>query len=391
MLDAGLGGPGPLTIETVGYGSIDGPLESEWRTLSRAATLRLPFLDPAWSRVWWRHLAAPAWHRSDTPLLLLARDVSGALVGVAPLMITRRPRRGPAAIRGVQHIGTDANLTEIRTSVIAAGYESAVTGAWMAAVLQRDDWDYIRWCGLVDGSPEAVRLAEASVGTGPVDWVSEQPDCILRLPATWPELRAGLSANTKEAVRKAERNLVRDGRHPVLHVIEGADASDESVARFFALHRARSQAERATPHPDCFATERSRRFLIDLMREPGLQPRIFELGVDGDVVASRVTFLVGGDLYLYFSGYDLSFSRYSVMTKLFVEMMKWAMERGITTVNLSPGLDRSKTRWKPEVVTYRDGVLRRSGARARVAAGALDAVENARLRLRRRRLASPAR
>jgi CelD/BcsL family acetyltransferase involved in cellulose biosynthesis len=80
--------------------------------------------------------------------------------------------------------------------------------------------------------------------------------------------------------------------------------------------------------------------------------RVFELHVAGRVVATRIGFVIGRALYLYYSGYDPDWSRYSVMTTTVVETIKYAIANGITQVNLSPGNDVSKTRWAPREILY---------------------------------------
>jgi CelD/BcsL family acetyltransferase involved in cellulose biosynthesis len=65
---------------------------------------------------------------------------------------------------------------------------------------------------------------------------------------------------------------------------------------------------------------------------------------------------MGGTLYLYFSGYQREFGKYSVMTTLLAEIIKHAFAEGIGTVNLSTGNDVSKTRWAPREWLECDGV-----------------------------------
>jgi CelD/BcsL family acetyltransferase involved in cellulose biosynthesis len=78
--------------------------------------------------------------------------------------------------------------------------------------------------------------------------------------------------------------------------------------------------------------------------------RVFQLEIAGQVVASRIGFIVSGSLYLYYSGFDPEWSKYSVMTTAVAEAIKYAIEQGLKTVNLSPGNDISKTRWGPRAV-----------------------------------------
>ncbi len=78
--------------------------------------------------------------------------------------------------------------------------------------------------------------------------------------------------------------------------------------------------------------------------------RLFEILVDGRIVATRIGFALGDELYLYFSGYDPAYGAYSIMTTLIAETLRWAHENGVAIVNLSSGVDRSKTRFRPQTI-----------------------------------------
>lgn len=71
----------------------------------------------------------------------------------------------------------------------------------------------------------------------------------------------------------------------------------------------------------------------------------------------RIGFVLGDSLYLYYSGYDPAFAKYSVMTTVVAEAIKHAIEEGFATVNLSTGRDVSKTRWGPDEVVFRQASI----------------------------------
>jgi CelD/BcsL family acetyltransferase involved in cellulose biosynthesis len=72
-------------------------------------------------------------------------------------------------------------------------------------------------------------------------------------------------------------------------------------------------------------------------------------------------------LYLYYSGFDPEWARYSVMTTTVAEAIKYAIETGLRTVNLSPTKDLSKTRWSPRQVDYGSAYEPRGRLRSRLA------------------------
>ena len=77
--------------------------------------------------------------------------------------------------------------------------------------------------------------------------------------------------------------------------------------------------------------------------------------------------VLGRELYLYYSGYDPAWHRFSVMTTLVAEAIKWAIAQRLTLVNLSVGTDVSKTRWRPRAIPHREAIVTAPHARGHVA------------------------
>ena len=98
--------------------------------------------------------------------------------------------------------------------------------------------------------------------------------------------------------------------------------------------------------------------------------RLFARRIGSEVVAMRLGFLEGDNLYLYYSGFDPRWGRYGVMTTAVAEAIKYAIERGIRTLSLSPTIDVSKSRWDPRVVEYGSACESNVGLRSRLACDA---------------------
>ena len=135
-----------------------------------------------------------------------------------------------------------------------------------------------------------------------------------------------------------------------------ADALD----RFFFLHQARAELAGTIAHRNVFDASMARRFLTDVCERFADRGalRIFALKVGDKTAAMRIGFALGDSLYLYYSGFDPDFGKYSVMTTVVAEAIQYAIEEGFATVNLSTGNDVSKTRWNPTEVRVPSGVDR---------------------------------
>jgi len=351
---------GPERLET---------LWSDWEQLEQNLRPRTPFTSPLWNKLWWQHFAAHGTWVRDELFVLAVRNEFGALIAVAPMMVTSRPAFGPVRVRALQSLGADENVTELRSIICRPEHQAEVIVA-LTDYLHRvaDHWDWVQWSGIAAEGPSRELLARAS----PVQWGRTVPNYYLPLPQTWNELKAGLSRNMKEALRKCYNSLRRAGHEPAFRVVSDPAKTGVALEKFYELHAARSRVTAPPLHANTFARETARNFFTEYaqhMAERG-QLRIFQLVVGGEVIATRVGFVLGNDLYLYYSGYLIEWGQHSVMTTVVAESIKWAIEHGLTCVGLSTGSDPSKTRWRPIEIVAHEGVQFSPRRLRKLAAGA---------------------
>ena len=344
-------------LRTAQVTSLDGlvALEQEWRALSLAHGGGLPFHTWEWMSRWWTHFAEQGSWLRDELYVRAFRSAAGDLVGVAPLMRTRRPGVGPISIRVLDFFGSDPNVTEHRGLLCSPEWEGRVAKALVADLkAHASEWDWMRWRGLREGG-EALGLIAAEPG---VDLLDTATNYLLPLTGTWETFRSSRPRNVKESLRKCYNSLKRDGHDFELVVATAPAEVRRGLERFLELHAARAALGGTVAHANVFAAPASRAFLLDVCdRLAGRNMvRIYQLRIAGQVVAVRVAFAVGRTLYLYFSGYDPAWADYSVMTTTVAEALRHAMSEGFTEANLSFGTDVSKTRWDPQAVLYRSAL-----------------------------------
>jgi CelD/BcsL family acetyltransferase involved in cellulose biosynthesis len=329
-------------------------LESKWRPLWEAAGT-LPFTSWEWSLSWWRHLSRQGFGVKDRLCVRTVTDEKGQLVAVAPLMLTDMPSRGPVRFRCLQFFGADPNITELRGVLCRPEQRIEVYHALLDHLFERSsEWDWIVW----DGIPPDSDVARLVGQYGPFRVAREISSFVLELPATWEEFKSTRSRNIKESLRKCANSLKRDGLVPVNRVAEGGRELDGALHTLVRLHAARSSRTDTIVHRDVFGTASAKRFLFEVCARFAAAGgvRVFSLELESRVVAARVAFVWGQSMYLYYSGYDPSYSKYSVMTSVVAEALRYAIAHGYRTVNLSTGNDLSKTRWSPIEIKHHQGV-----------------------------------
>ncbi len=327
-------------------------LRSEWTALEQKLSPRTPFSSPLWHETWWLHLRRRTWHTRDDLALCTVRDFEGQLIAVAPYMRTKRPGLGLFSLIELQALGADPHVTELRGIVCDPADQVVVMQAlqaYFATARERPrwiTWHNVRWCeGTQWQPPSALKVNNES-------WMRPQPGYIVDMPANWSLFESTLTKRVRKKIRHTGNMLNRDGKQVALHVVSEQDKIIEAVHTFYGLAALRSEVRHANP----FDRDDIRQFFDDYALRSSLQGvlRVFQLKCGDDVVASRIGFALGTELYLYHSGNLPSWDRYSIMSTLLTEIFKWSIDNGFKLVNLSTGLDRSKARWRPREIMFVD-------------------------------------
>jgi CelD/BcsL family acetyltransferase involved in cellulose biosynthesis len=354
-----------VTVETIT--SVEGveALRADYEHLCGITDNKLPFALHEWHSTWCRHLLGCDPQVRDEPLFYLLRNAAGQCVAIAPFILSRR-RFGPLKIVSISLLGPDPFITEIRAPMIERGYEHLTARAVRDGLARIRDWDWVHWSGVSDEFADALNTG------GALRWEPSPAGFVLDLPSSWEELRLRLKRNIRESLRHCYNSLKRDGHRFEFQVIEDPAGIQQSLDRYLALHTMRANAPHRVIHPDRFASRACREFLYaicDRLAARGAV-RLFALKIAAHVVAMRLGFVVGDSLYLYYSGYDPLWARYSVMTTTVAEALKYAIAHGFKTVNLSPGREVSKMRWGPRQVDYGSTYEANTRLRSRLARSA---------------------
>jgi CelD/BcsL family acetyltransferase involved in cellulose biosynthesis len=351
--------PGPLHLETVVSMQALESLEGEYERLNRVTGNGLPFALHEWHLSWCRQWLNCNPRVQDDLAIQVMRNRAGSCVAIIPMLRSVRTL-GPLRVRSFNMLGPDPALSETHPSLVEPGFEAAAAAAIQQNLAATPDWDWVNWSGL---SP---RLAKALGRHAELVWFEPQRGYLIDLPPTWEQLRARLKRNIRESLRHCYNSLKREGLEFQLAIHAEPVEIAPALERFFELHRQRAQLGGVSSHPDHFRNEGAREFLRDVCTRLAARRmvRVFELNIGGQVVASRVGFVVGHTLDMYYSGFDPRWARYSVTTTILAEAIKYAIACGLKSVDLSPGRIVSKTRWSPREIAYAHAVQFCGGRRA---------------------------
>lgn len=367
------GSGGLLAVEVVTSLEALQALESDYERLARATRNTLPFALHEWHMAWCRQFLARGDLIESQPMIHAARNSEGRCVAIVPLIFTRRTV-GPVHVSTLDLLGADPALTEIRTSLIESGYETLAVQAIRRKIAAGPTIDWLNWGVVSDAQAGALSAC------GRTQFQLPLFDYVLDLPTSWEAFRANLKRNIRESIRHCYNSLKRDGHTCELRIAQEPRAVKDALERFFTLHAMRADLPGKVVHRNHFSNARSRLFLHDVCARLAARDivRVFQLAVRGDIVATRIGFEMGDSLYLYYSGYDPAWSKYSVMTTTVVETVKYAIGQHLNTVNLSPTKDISKTRWGPREICMQQAVQVSSSPRSRLAYAGFQRVKGGR-------------
>ncbi|MCH8619415.1 GNAT family N-acetyltransferase [Undibacterium sp. TS12] len=328
-------------------------LAAPWRLLEQQVPHLLPFQTYDWNRCWWSVFSdSSLFHKDELAICTLYEEDQGQrrLVAVMPLTNTHVGLHSLFIYRYVRPFGADPNLTEIRIPLALPDFNETILQQWED--LSRQETFGLTEFQLIHTRQHAAHFLASNTAVHALD-ERAIPNYILHLQGDWQNFKSGLKRNIKESLRHCYNSLARDDIKLQHKILRGRDAVKAGLNQFYALHRQRAGARDTVEHPDYFADEKHCHFIAGLL-ETGFADRVclFCLELDGKTVALRMGFVMGDELYLYYSGYDLAYSRYSVMTTLLAEIIQWSFAQQIARVNLSVGEDVSKTRWAPDVTDY---------------------------------------
>ena len=341
-----------------------GALDAEYQQLYSLTGNTLPFARQEWHLAWCTHFLKRNPQICEEPLFCVVRDGSEC-IGLVPLILSRR-RFGPLKLTTLRLLGADPGLTEIRTPLVKPGCERSVVRAVNRRLEQVGEWHWIDWSGV--SKPLAAALTHEATPR----WYHISQDFVLDLPPSWEEFRADLKRNARESLRHCYNSLKRDGHPFEFEVARARNEVRPALDRFLELHTLRANMPWGPKHPDRFVDRSLRDFLYDVCERLAVRDalRVFQLRVRGRIVAARIGFVVGDSVYLYYSGFDPLWARYSVMTTTLAEAFRYAIASGLRSVNLSPTAERSKLRWRPRRVEFHSALVRRELLRSRIVCGA---------------------
>lgn len=315
-------------------------LQPHWDSLLEQSATRTPFMTWDWISLWWEQ------HRGSCQLCTAVIDdpITGRPLAIAPLMIGR-PRQGFR--RSLRHLsfigGIGEDASQGMDFLVPEGLEEKLTPrlcrVFHRAVLR---WDAIDLPAVHAESPNLPhfrtalsRFAQSGERTPP------QESLLMSLPGTWDEPMKTWKAKRRAMFRASWRKVMDEHQGRTLQ--GGIDLpAGAAFDELWRLHSLRFEGRHSM-----FLNPRMRALHQSLVQRwaPSGRAMLPVIEAQGQIVAARYGFAFDGKFWSYQTGFDPSFSKYSVGTLSLGWAAQCAVQRGLTEIDHMPGDARYKTEW----------------------------------------------
>jgi len=265
-------------------------IEEEWLRLLAASPEPVPFLHPLWLRTWLDEF------QEGRELILLSARQDDQLVGVAPLL------REDDRLSLAGHY----SICDYMDLLVPDGDETVYRS--FLETLAATEWQELELRGLREESPTWRLLPALAERMG--FRVASELEAVsprIELPAAWDDYLATLSKKDRHELRRKMRRLHSEGQVELRTVTSETETPAALDLLLRLMRESRQDKARFMTPP----MERFFRRMVAALAPAGII-RFYILDLDSVPVAAVLCFDIGGQMYLYNSGYDPAFAHLSV-------------------------------------------------------------------------------
>ena len=322
-----------MTLER--FDSLDAleQLSDDWDAFVGSTEARGFFLTWTWVHAWC--LATREHYR---PFVIVARNESGTLVGIAPLAINRAS--GTLEFLGQSYWGQFVEFA------MAEGSEDAVMGELCRQIADQRgvSWSEARFRFVaMDSTFEHRLLAAFDRNDIALCEVEAEAAPYTELPSSIDDYYRNHSEHFAKRIRYLERRIAREGNveFRVCDDVGDVDAAFRTLADMY-------EKRWSVPLEPAFAT-----FLHALAKELVPQHRVLLVGlfVNGVPVGASYDWIHEGRILGNVWGWDSAWSRFEIGNVLIARTLRLAIERGYRVYDMLSGDAAYKRRWGTAIRT----------------------------------------
>lgn len=329
-------------IEPMQFSLITDPIEwdelgGEWQALAENTHTPVPFLEFWYLKTWWQSLGGGEWQRETSRLQIITARQDGVLIGAAPLFFTQK-EDAPPALRFIGQVEVSDYLDFLcpqdHLQPFLAGLFDFIQNEPRVLTPALD------LANFMDNSPSLPILRALCEQRG-ITCSSEilQPSPYIPLKTSWEDYLASISKKQRHEIRRKIRNA--ETRHETnWYILGNGQNSPKELQAFIDMMR-------NDPDKVSFLTPKMAVYMEQMAASALEQNRLHLsfLTLDGQKSAAFLSFLGGNKLWVYNSAMEPAFTANSPGWVLLAKEINWAIEQGMTEVDMMRGDEAYKYRF----------------------------------------------
>jgi CelD/BcsL family acetyltransferase involved in cellulose biosynthesis len=315
-------------------------LKNDWDELVDNSNQCVYFLRWSWNRLWWKAYAP----LEGQLYLIVCRDQSGQLLGLAPLYWRRASTPTIPSLKELLFLGTGIPIisSEHLDLITRRGYEQQVCEAMAAKVLQDRSVDRL-WLSEIPITSIALPHFRRAIGEQHHLAICNRSHYV-DTRITWNEFNASLGKSTRAKLARCTRRLYSLGSCE-FHCVKTSDELEPAMNHLVQLHQARW---RSKGEPGSFAMKSFEKFLKEAMQSTLADGRLrlWTLSLNGETAAALLAFLDNGVAHYFQGGFDPKYAKDSLGTAMFGLCIRACIEtESIRQFNFMGGDAAYKAHW----------------------------------------------
>jgi CelD/BcsL family acetyltransferase involved in cellulose biosynthesis len=281
----------------------------------------------------WQRLVSP-----ETDIVSVLVHESGALVGLAPLVLDRTSGRGDVRIMGAGLLQRIGLLARPGTEDALA----AAVGEHIGAIRPRPDVIALEAISAMEGWPARLRRGLRPYRQSRVHWTSRAVAPVVTLEGqTFDSWLATRSSNFRSEMARCRRRLEQRGGR--VRLVTGASEDlDEMVRVLGALHRGRW-----APVGSGLIGPAIERLILDVAhaQPDGSRLRLWVVELDGEPIGAQLFFAAGGEVIYWNGGWNQAHADLKPGMMGILAATEDAIDRGERRLDLGGGAQPYKLRF----------------------------------------------
>lgn len=318
-------------------------LKEEWNSLHEKSESCSVFLSWEWLFSWWKEF-----HNRFALYIIVVRNHSGELVGIAPLCIKKRWNSLP--FRVLTFLGSSYVSSEYLDIISRPDCEPAVVSEIFKMIHSNaGGWDCIKFTDALESSLCSRLYTTLSLTNKYVVEKTVAEECsYLKLADNKDDMLSRFSGSLKSTIKRRSKKLEKKGA--VVDCLDAEGMVEPCINRLFDLHQKRWNSIGIKGNFRDKAIKSFHTEVSNLLLNRALL-KLYTLTVDEKAIAVLYTFEFKGTLFYFQSGYDPDSANFSPGTVLMWRCICDAIDRGVTQFDFLRGPEYYKSLWADSVNT----------------------------------------